>query len=55
MVLSRYKNQFGLRLSTVFDFKTFGDEEYCEEWQPDIKYDPAIDVVIHPQKIYHTY
>ena len=35
--------------------QTYGDKSYCGEWQPDVKYDPVLEEVTSPQKIFHTY
>ena len=50
----------GARTCLLLDFKdgvlkTYGNEEYCREWQPDVKYDESITEITSPQKIYHTY
>ena len=44
----------------VVDFKdgaikSFGDEPYCAEWQPDVKYDPVFQVLTTPQPLAHVY
>ena len=44
----------------VIDFKdgalkSFGDKTYCEEWQPDVKYDPVFTALTTPQPLTHTF
>ena len=44
----------------VVDFKdgavkSFGDKSYCEEWQPDVKYDPLIETLITPQPLTYIF
>ena len=35
--------------------KCYGDQSYCSEWQPDIKYDPLVEAIQSPQIITHIY
>ena len=34
--------------------QTFGDENYCEEWAPDVEYVPGVEMTL-PVIITHTY
>ena len=35
--------------------KTFGDKTYCEEWQPDMRYDPTFTALTTPQPLSYTF
>ena len=44
----------------IIDFKdgsvkSYGDKSFCEEWQPDIKYDPVLVGLETPLTISHVY
>ena len=44
----------------IIDFKdgsvkAYGDKSFCEEWKPDIKYDPVLQSLESPQIINHVY
>ena len=44
----------------IIDFKdgsvkSYGDKSFCEEWKPDIKYDPVLQGLESPQIISHVY
>ena len=44
----------------IIDFKdgsvkSYGDATYCEEWKPDIKYDPVLEGLESPTIISHVY
>ena len=50
----------GAGTCVVVDFKdgslrTFGDEIYCQEWQPDVRYDPTFVALGSSQTLSHVF
>ena len=53
-------DSIGAGTCMVIDFKdgaikSYGDEAYCEEWKPDVKYDPVFDALTTPQPLTYVY
>ena len=51
---------FGSGACILIDFKdgvvkTFGDETFCNEWKPDVMYDPTFQSLTAPQQLFYTY